>query len=80
MVTNQGSTSTCVCHSLISCLDYMLNEQRCTPCVAHDFSVYDLYAVRADKSKNGMQIKDALRHLRHHGLNGTKIRAYYRVM
>lgn len=76
VVTNQGSTSTCVCHSLISILDFLINSKEHTPTKSHGFAVNDLYKIRKDKNADGMQIKEALKYLRHDGLKGKKIPNY----
>ena len=75
-VLNQGRTNKCVCYSLTAYLDWRKN------CKEGDndgsqFSVDELYDIRTSKPQdNGMQIKEALRYLRHTGLNGMKINEY----
>ena len=78
-VRNQGMSSTCVCQSLTGILDFYHNEKAGTPNVCNNFSIDELYSIRADKNANGMTFKEALHYLRHHGLNGEKILSYSKV-
>lgn len=75
-VKNQGSTSTCVCQSLTSVLDFYYNTTHNQSKIANGFSVDELYSIRANKNANGMTIKEALKYLKHNGLNHFKINGY----
>lgn len=78
-VRNQGMSSTCVCQSLTGILDFYHNEKAGTPNVCNNFSIEELYSIRADKNANGMTFKEALHYLRHHGLSGEKILSYSKI-
>lgn len=77
-VLNQGRTYKCVCYSLCSYLDWKKNTYEADN-DGGQFSIDELFAIREDKNAPGMTIKEALRYLRHNGLNGTKIRDYAMV-
>ena len=77
-VLDQGYTSKCVCYTLTSLLDWKVNRLKGTK-DSNKFSIDELYNSRADKRADGMQIKEALKYLRHNGLNGTKIEEYAMV-
>jgi C1A family cysteine protease len=74
-ITDQGSTSKCVCHALTAFLDWNKNQFE-NDNNGGQFDIDTLYAIRSDKSSEGMQIKEALSFLRHKGLNGAKIKEY----
>lgn len=77
-ILNQGATSKCVCYALTAYLDWKKN----TLDGRHkggQFDIDKLYSIREDKNAAGMQIKEALKYLRHTGLNGMKINAYAKV-
>ena len=74
-ITDQGSTSKCVCHALTAFLDWNKNQFE-NDNNGGQFDIDTLYAIRSDKSSEGMQIKEALSFLRHKGLNGAKIKGY----
>lgn len=78
-VRNQGMSSTCVCQSLTSVLDFMVNGREDTPNVCHNYSINELYSIRANKQAEGMTFKEALHYLRHNGLSGEKINSYSKV-
>lgn len=67
-VRDQGSTSTCVCQTLISNLDFYYNGITGQANKCNSFSINELYDQRLDKKADGMQIKTALKYLKHHGL------------
>lgn len=77
-VLNQGATSKCVCYSLTAYMDWFKNENE-DDNNGGQFNIDELYSIRADKNANGMQIKEALKYLKHHGLNGYKINEYAMV-
>lgn len=79
-VRNQGMSTTCVCQSLTGVLDFMHNAKVDTPNVCNNYSIEELYSIRADKNAPGMTFKEALHYLRHHGLGGEKIESYSKVM
>jgi len=74
-ITDQGSTSKCVCHALTAYLDWNKNQFEGDN-NGGQFDIDALYAIRADKKTEGMQIKEALAFLRHEGLNKAKIKEY----
>lgn len=75
-IRNQGSTSTCVCQSLTSILDFLHNSKYKTPNICNNYSIEELYNQRIDKNTEGMQFKTALSYLKHHGLKGECIDNY----
>lgn len=77
-VLDQGSSSKCVCYSLTGILDWKVNRFKGTNS-SNGFDIDKLYEQRADKNIDGMQIKEALKYLRHTGLNGTTIESYAMV-
>ena len=77
-VLNQGATFKCVCYSLCSYLDWKKNTYEGDN-NGDQYSIDALYSIRGDKNANGMQIKEALRYLKHYGLGGTKIKEYAMV-
>lgn len=74
-ILNQGLTSKCVCYSLTAYLDWNKNQFE-NDNNGGQYNIDQLYAIRANKNLEGMQIKEALHYLRHSGLNGTKINQY----
>lgn len=74
-VLNQGNTVKCVCYSLCSYLDWKKNTYEGDN-NGSQYSIDDLFEIREDKHAPGMQIKEALRYLKHTGLGGTKIKEY----
>jgi hypothetical protein len=78
-VTDQGSSSKCVCHALTAYLDWNKNQYEGDN-NGGQFDIDALYAIRGDKKSEGMRIKEALSFLRHRGLNGAKIKEYALVM
>lgn len=79
-VRNQGNSTTCVCQSLTGMLDFYYNAEKDTPNKCNNFSIEELYGARENKRAGGMSIKEALRYLRHTGLNKYKISGYARLM
>jgi len=77
-VLDQGSSFKCVCYSLCSFLDWRKNTYEGDN-DGGQYSIDDLFAIRADKNAPGMQIKEALRYLKHTGLGGTRITEYAMV-
>lgn len=75
-VRDQGRTYMCVCYTLTSILDYLHNSLSGEIGRCNNFSLETLYNQRIDKKANGMQIKTALKYLRHVGLSGQKIANY----
>lgn len=76
-VEDQGSSSMCVCYTLSSILDWMVNRLKPNNNgTSNKFDKDKLYNSRSDKSQDGMQIKEALHFLRHIGLDGHKIQQY----
>lgn len=75
-VCDQGTESTCVCHTLTGMLDVQKNSKTGNMNKCNNFSIYELYGQRSNKPKEGMSIKEALSILRHKGLNGEKIDNY----
>lgn len=75
-VRDQGQSSTCVCQSLTGVLDFYYNKTHNQVKVCNNFSIDELYSIRANKNAEGMTIKEALNYLRHHGLNNYKINGY----
>lgn len=67
-VRDQGSSSTCVCQTLTSNLDFFYNSLVGVANKCNGFSINELYDQREDKRADGMQIKTALKYLKHHGL------------
>ena len=78
-VRNQGLSTTCVCQSLTGVLDFYHNAEVGTPGVCNNYSINELYSIRADKNAPGMTFKEALHYLRHNGLSGQKILSYAKV-
>jgi len=78
-VRNQGMTSTCVCQSLTSVLDFLHNSEVGVSGVCNNYSIDELYSIRSNKPGDGMTFKEALHYLRHHGLNGQKINEYSKI-
>ena len=78
-VRNQGLSTTCVCQSLTGVLDFYHNAEVGTPGVCNNYSINELYSIRADKNAPGMTFKEALHYLRHNGLGGQKIASYAKV-
>ena len=78
-VRNQGSASTCVCQSLTGLLDFYTNGRNGVSNVCNNYSIDELYSIRANKRLNGMTFKEAFHYLKHHGLSGEKIEGYARV-
>lgn len=74
-ITDQGSSQKCVAHALTAYLDWNKNQYEGDN-NGGQFDIDTLYACRADKSVEGMQIKEALHFLLHTGLNGAKIEEY----
>lgn len=74
-VTDQGSSSKCVCHALTAYLDWNKNQFEGDN-NGGQFDIDALYDIRSDKKSEGIQIKEALSFLRHKGLNGAKIKEY----
>lgn len=74
-VLNQGRTNKCVCYSLTAYLDWNKNQYEGDN-NGEQYDIDSLYNVRARKDLEGMQIKEALKYLRHYGLNGTRINEY----
>ncbi len=74
-VTDQGSSSKCVCHALTAYLDWNKNQFEGDN-NGGQFDIDALYDIRSDKKSKGMQIKEALHFLLHTGLNGVKIEEY----
>lgn len=77
-VLNQGKTTKCVCYSLTAYLDWRKNQFEGDN-NGGQYSIDALYDIRANKKAPGMSIKEALKYLRHTGLNGTKINEYAMV-
>lgn len=77
-VLDQGQTNKCVCYSLTGILDWKVNRFKGSNS-SNGFDINKLYEQRADKNANGMQIKEALKYLKHEGLNGTTIEGYAMV-
>lgn len=77
-VRDQGRSYKCVCYSLTSYLDWKKNSYEGDN-NGEQFDVDELFAIREDKQAPGMSIKEALRFLRHEGLNGYKIDEYSMV-
>lgn len=77
-VLDQGQTYKCVCYSLCSYLDWKKNTYEGDN-NGGQYSIDKLFSIREDKNAPGMQIKEALRYLKHEGLNGTKIKEYAMV-
>jgi len=77
-VLNQGNSVKCVCYSLTSYLDWKKNMYEGDN-NGGQYSIDDLFEIREDKNAPGMQIKEALRYLKHEGLGGTKIKEYAMV-
>lgn len=78
-VRNQGNTTTCVCQSLTACLDFLYNSKNNVSKVCNNFSIDELYGIRANKTAPGMTFKEALKYLKHHGLSGEKINSYAKL-
>ena len=78
-VRNQGLSTTCVCQSLTGVLDFYHNAEVGTPGICNNYSINELYSIRADKNAPGMSFKEALHYLRHNGLNGQKINSYSKI-
>lgn len=74
-VQDQGHTTECVCYSLTSVLDYKINRFR-KKNSSNNLNINELYNQRDDKSQNGMEIKTALKYLKHDGLDGNMINSY----
>lgn len=74
-ITDQGSSSKCVCHALTAYLDWRKNQFEGDN-NGGQFSIDDIYAIRKNKNADGMEIKEALVFLRQKGLNGVKIGEY----
>lgn len=75
-VRDQGQTSMCVCYTLTSILDYLHNSLEGVSKKFNNYSLETLYNQRINKNVDGMQIKTALKYLRHVGLSGQKIANY----
>ena len=72
-VENQGYTSKCVCYSLAGILDWKVNRLDADSFTgSNHFDKDELYSIRARKDLAGMQIKEALKYLKHHGLSSDK--------
>lgn len=78
-VRDQGQTSTCVCQSLTGMLDFVTNSEKGVANVCNNYSIDELYNSRANKSVEGMSIKEALNYLKKHGLSGKTINGYAKV-
>lgn len=74
-ITDQGTSQKCVAHALTAYLDWNKNQYEGGN-YGGQFSIDALYASRANKSTEGMEIKEALHFLLHKGLNGAKIEEY----
>ena len=83
-VLDQGETSKCVAYSLVSCLDFSKNLKE-NDNNGEQFSINEIYTMRKNKREDGMDIKDGLSILLHHGvMTGDthkikRIRAYAKV-
>lgn len=75
-VLDQGTESTCVCHTLTGMLDVQRNAKDGTMGKCNNFSIHELYGQRSNKPGDGMSLKEALSILRHKGLNGETISNY----
>ena len=75
-VRNQGSTQTCVCQTLTGILDFLHNSNVGTDGKCNNFPINTLYKSRSNKPQEGMSIKEAMKYLKHTGLNGQKINSY----
>lgn len=75
-VRDQGATSMCVCYTLTSILDFLHNSLTGESKKFNNYPLETLYNQRINKNVDGMQIKTALKYLRHTGLNGQKIANY----
>lgn len=78
-VRDQGMSTTCVCQSLTGCLDFLYNSRNNVSKICNGFSIDELYSIRTNKTAPGMTFKEALKYLRHHGLNGEKINSYAKL-
>lgn len=77
-ITDQGSSSKCVAHSLTAYMDWKKNLGEGDN-NGGQFSIDKLYSIREDKHADGMQIKEALVYLYKTGMNGFKISGYAKV-
>ena len=84
-VLDQGETSKCVAYSLVACMDYIKNIKE-NDNNGEQFSINELYNMRKNRKEDGMDIKDGLSILVHHGLmtldsqnSMKKIKSYAKV-
>lgn len=77
-VLDQGETSRCVAFSLVACMDYIKNLKE-NDNNGLQFNVNELYGMRKNKKEDGMDIKDGLSILLHHGINQDNTRVLKKI-